>query len=990
MQYSRILLFICIAGLSLVTGQAQAAEEDQFLGKILSPSGQTVGSGRSALWTLPLVATQYQPSHPTPAMQSALQAQNEGRFLDALILLEDASKSSAGSVDIAAEISLLRASFLLQGNQSRQALAILVPLHANAQHAADAYALTAMAYLQLGQTSEASDAAQHAQDSGGGMLPLLAQSYALQARGHLAEARDVMRDFNGRTPQSAIALAREAELALTLGQAHGARMLVDQALAAEPGQPYVISVSGLVYLIDGNARGAKSAFEFALKRDPKDARALLGLGLAEIKLGDFQAGQAKLQEANEADPGNALILTYLGRSQQQLGQTEGARASWRSAQLADPKDPVPWLYQAQMELQTNRPQEARESLREAQARIAYRSVYRGELLLKEDEQLLQANQAEAERQLGLESLALHELSDPVGEKNSANLRGQAEILQDQRFGESARRSLLLQSMFNDRPGALPSELDVYGDGAGQTGAIVPQHGAISELGAQQTSYNNYDELFTPHTALAADASASGNNSKGAQVRLGLGGDTLGASVALRKYQTDGYAPYTNLDNRIGQGVLQWRPDEANQAFVSYQTFKSLHGEMHCPSDPYSCGVNHQIEDNSSATRLGLRHSLDDFSELRALVSRQQTRQTDNWTWATDFLTSDFVTNTLLLPYQTQGSTYGTDYNSSIAHSAELQYRRSGASYAMQWGLSSARSQLDQPANGVEVTNVAQQIYANWQQALSPRWQLETGLTWGKFYRLWNTSKLDTYLWKWLPRLGLVYSPDGATHVRLAAWRNLDNGAVGNASLAPPTLAGIVLDRPSDYRKAGRGIALGADRQLNAAWFVEGRAQQHLTDDPYIAGVVQRMSPVRVGESRLALHWQPGPLNVTLAYDDERFQGDPGIPAANSVLSQHLRSQQIGLRWRATSQWTANLAWSRNWLAATQQSTDINTNPILLDIQERFNQTDASLNWQFHRMGSVDMGVRNAGGRTSSYTEIDPLVPRFSKARFGYVRLRFRW
>ncbi len=44
------------------------------------------------------------------------------------------------------------------------------------------------------------------------------------------------------------------------------------------------------------------------------------------------------------------------------------------------------------------------------------------------------------------------------------------------------------------------------------------------------------------------------------------------------------------------------------------------------------GQYHQIEDNSSLTRLGLRYSLGDNSELRGLVSRQQTDQTDNWEW----------------------------------------------------------------------------------------------------------------------------------------------------------------------------------------------------------------------------------------------------------------------------------------------------------------------------------------------------------------------
>jgi tetratricopeptide (TPR) repeat protein len=384
----RNLLFLCIAGLSLVTEVAQAVDEDAFLGKIRPALEQTMGQGQSALWILSDVATQYQPLQPTPALQAALQAQHESRFLDALMLLDEAGKSGqtgAGTptgANTMGEISLLRASFLLQGHQSQQTVEILAPLLGQTQHAADAYALTAMAHLQQGQLQKALGAAQQARDLRGGMLPHLALSYALQGAGRLAEAREVMHGFNApisnaspsntNAPQQAIALAREAELALTLDQIQPARALLDQAQGLDAAHPYVVAVSGLAYLIDGHAKQAKAAFETALQRDSKDARALFGLGLAEIKLGNFQAGQIKLQAANEADPGSALILTYLGRSQQQAGQTEAAKESWRNAQYADPKDPTPWLYQAQAELQANRPLEAQESLRQAQTRAANR------------------------------------------------------------------------------------------------------------------------------------------------------------------------------------------------------------------------------------------------------------------------------------------------------------------------------------------------------------------------------------------------------------------------------------------------------------------------------------------------------------------------------------------------------------------------------------------------------------------------------------------
>lgn len=151
-----------------------------------------------------------------------------------------------------------------------------------------------------------------------------------------------------------------------------------------------------------------------------------------------------------------------------------------------------------------------------------------------------------------------------------------------------------------------------------------------------------------------------------------------------------------------------------------------------------------------------------------------------------------------------------------------------------------------------------------------------------------------------------------------------------------------------------------------------------------------MATKQLDESRLALHWQPDAVQVTLAYDAEHIQNDTNAFQTDSITMQQLRSQQLELRWFAGEQWTANLAWSHNLLAATQQSSDSNFNPILLDIQESFDQTDASLNWQFNRTGTLDIGVRNATDRSIPYTEIDPLIPRYSNGRLVYARLKLAW
>ncbi len=1014
MKYSSYF-WLSFVGLNILAGAAQAADEDAFLGKLRQPTEQTLGQGHSAIWTMPLVATQYQPVNPTPAMQTALQAQSEARFLDALIVLENEDKNMQAGSDTAAELNLLHASFLLQGNQSRQAISLLTPLLTNTKYAADTFALTAMAHLQQGQREQALEAASHAHINKGGVLAHLALTYALQGMGRLEEARLEIHNFDSGS-LSAISLAREAEIALTLNQPDAAYALINQAKQVDATHPYVIAVSGLTYLINDKAAEAKAAFSVVLQRDSKDAKALFGLGLAEIKLGDLQAGLKNLQAANESDPSSALILTYLGRVQQQLGQTAAAKESWRSAEQADPKDPVPYLYQAQAALHANQPLEARDYLQEAQARRANRSVYRGDNLLKEDNEILQANLSEVQRQLGLDSIAFQTLSDTTGEKSSANLRNQADVLQGQRFGESARRSLLLQSLFNDKPGNLLSSMDIYGDGAGLTGAVVPQHGAVSDLNASQASYNNYDSLFTQRATLVADATSGSQNTNGEQVRLGVGNDTVGISLAGLQFKTDGFdyqnpdygipsgLLHQNLDNSVAQGVVQWRPTQDTQAFVSYQSFKSNHGEISPPADPNYYGVYYQYQDTSGITRVGLRQTLDDGSELRAIFSHQQSSQIENREWVSDFLPT---TNP---NYSGPGNTIGYTAldtifaynNSSESTTGELQYRRSGTDYLSQWGVSSTRSQLaEQQWSTPPNTNITHQVYLDWQHTLNPYWQLEAGLGWGEYVvqslALDNSGNLvdnSTYVHDWLPKLGLVYTPDNSMHVRLAGWKGLDSAAAGDASLAPATLAGFMLNRTNDTYKLVRGVALGADKQLNAAWLLEGHAQRRWTDSPVFIDNATRLSPEHTDESRLALHWQPvnQPLNLTVAYDDEFYNYDDSKFSSqpNSLQEQHLRSAQVELRWFANSQWTANIGYSHNQLAAIQQSSDINLNPILLDVSQSFNDVDASVSWKYNKTGTLDAGVRNAANTSILHTELDPLIPRFSQGRQVYAKVKLSW
>lgn len=378
--------------------------------------------------------------------------------------------------------------------------------------------------------------------------------------------------------------------------------------------------------------------------------------------------------------------------------------------------------------------------------------------------------------------------------------------------------------------------------------------------------------------------------------------------------------------------------------------------------------------------MGLRHSLADGSELRALWSIQQTDQARN--------NEDFSA-----PPNTW-----SDSGNSNAHSEELQYRRSGADYAIQWGVQQTRAHMIYLATSDD-TQIGQQVYAAWQQALNSHWQLEAGLGLGKVENQDNAGFGNTTsLARWLPRLGAVYTPDPGTHVRLAAWQGMGSFAVGDATLAPATLAGILLTRPDDNIstvKLVKGVALNGDKQLSPAWLLAAETQQRKTDKPTIDTGLQILLRTQVDESRLALHWQPQdkPWSASLAYDDEHIQNDHREFVKDGVSEQYLRAQQLALHWFASAQCTVNLSWSHNQVAGMDiyDADWGGTNyPLSRAYQDGFNQLDADMSWKFNKSGSLTAGVRNAADTHFKYTEISKLNPRFSNGRLGYAKLKFAW
>lgn len=935
----------------LLAGHAQAADELDFLNQSLVRSERVVESQHRVLWILPFETTQYLPLHPTTAMREAMAAQQAGRYIEAIGMLD-----AAAGEDASIELQLLRASYYLQGDQLQTAHRILDDTFVRAPNSPEAYAIKAMAYLQEGKLDAAANAAQMALKNGRTPMAVRVSSYVLQAQGKLPEAQSLMAELNANGPD-ALNFAREAEFALSQNNKALAATRLAEARKLDASSPYVMAVSGLHWLLEDKLQLAQGAFEQALRRDPEDAKSLLGMGLVKARLGQHAASLEYLRKAAKASPDNAMIQTYLGRALQESGQTGEAQAAYRTAIKHDAQDPVPRIYLAQLLNESGQPAAALQGLRDAEKLKTSRGVYRGENLLNEDEQTIQSNLAMVYRKLGMNELAWQTLSDGAGDKNAQTLKNQAEILQGQRFAETARRSLALQSLFNDRRDALPVSLDVYGDGGGQTGATAPQSGAIGGLSGQ-ASLGNYGALFDAQTRVEANAIVGNRQTWGEQLRAAVGGEQFGFSLAQQHYQTEGFSSFNGLDNTTWQGVLKWDPLADTRLFLSYQDFRS---ERSMVLYPALIQLGTRIDEKSWVARLGMSQRLNDGGELRALLSHQST----DYKFEYDVAPGSFT------PGEAQADSVG------------LQYRQNFAAGVLIAGLEDYREHSDFPLSFSENKIHAGQVYVAQATKLSEHWDLDWSLGWSWLKNNDLVATFDTELTRWIPHLGLVYTPSPATHLRFALGQHLGLPGVGGASLAPVETAGLINTRPSEIGKLTKSAGIAFDHRLALAWLASGEAQIRDVREPVSDGVSQYLEKSRYEDGRLGLTWMPmnNAFTTTLDAGYERRTNESAGLVLDSIAEQRLRDVKLSFKWFANSHLSLKGEISRNWVDGDYQFSS--------PYRDASTQLDTSMRWQL-KQGAIDLGVRNLLDDKFEYTESDPLAPRFSKGRFVFGNISWRW
>ncbi|MFO1500443.1 MAG: FecR domain-containing protein [Verrucomicrobiota bacterium] len=241
----------------------------------------------------------------------------------------------------------------------------------------------------------------------------MSQSYFLQSKAALQEARAAARQAVASAPAFAFGWARLAELEFSFGDIDRSRAALSKSLQLGPRNAQAHAVAGFIAAAANQMRSAAQSFDAAIQIDPALGNAWLGRGLCQIRRGDLEAGRQDLQIAATLEPQRSLLRSYLAKAFIEEGQDVKAQQELEIAQALDPKDPTPWLYSALSLRRENRINEAIAALQQSKALNDNRRLFRSRFLLDQDRAVQGANLASTYADAGLREVSVREAVQAV-------------------------------------------------------------------------------------------------------------------------------------------------------------------------------------------------------------------------------------------------------------------------------------------------------------------------------------------------------------------------------------------------------------------------------------------------------------------------------------------------------------------------------------------------------------------------------------------------
>jgi len=504
---------------------------------------------------------------------------------------------------------LYRASVLLSAGRVDEANRAIGKCLEAAPDNSEALALRSVISLAMNDRERAIEIARRAVEADPkSVTALIALSYAEQAGFRLERALDAINDALALEPENSIALARKAELLMSMGEAEEALEVAETLAGVSPGLARSQTVTGFAHLALLDTEMAVEAFRRAIELDQADPLPRLGLGLALIRMGNLKAGRREIEIAASLDPGSSIIRSYLGKAYCEERRHRLAGDQYSLARTLDPRDPTPFFYDAIRKLGMNRPVEAFRDLHRSIELNDNRAVYRSRLLLDQDQAARSAGLARIYDTLGFQQLALLEGRKSVT-LDPGNYSAHR-FLSDSYAGlprhEIARVSELLQAQLLQPINITPVQPQLA-----ESSLLI-----FSGTGPGTTSFNEFSPLFN-RNRIAVETSGvyGGNGTAGDEITVAGVHDRFSFSLGQFHYETDGYRENSDIRENIYNIFAQYRLTPATSLQAEYRYKETDHGDLSLDFDPATYIPDQREHERTRSLRLGMHSAMTARSDV---------------------------------------------------------------------------------------------------------------------------------------------------------------------------------------------------------------------------------------------------------------------------------------------------------------------------------------------------------------------------------------
>jgi tetratricopeptide (TPR) repeat protein len=420
----------------------------------------------------------------------------------------------------------------------------------------------------------------------------MALSYALQSQGNLEGALKAAREAIAASPEFGMAWARVAELEFSFGRNEKAIEAVERSLALSPRNAQAISLMGYLEISKNRIPEARKYFTKAIAIDPALGNAWLGQGLAYFQAGDRAAALRSMTIAAAVEPNRSFFRSYLGKALVENGRDAKAGNELQIARRLDPGDPTAPFYQALLDQRRYAYNRGIADLEESVALNDNRAIYRSTFLLDKDRSVRQANLASIYGNAGMTEASLEEarrsvVSDYVNPSAHLFLSNSINAVRDPRR----------VSLRNETPWF--NELLI-------ANLLSP---AGSDLLAQNISQQEYTDLFS----IARYGFSSRTNYRGDGEFLATG-TALGrfdrTSVALDYdiFTADGYRPNQDVERYTGYFQLKHALTNSDSIYFNLKFQKSDNGDLRQLYDQSAFDPDYRVEQKQAPVAIaGFQH-----------------------------------------------------------------------------------------------------------------------------------------------------------------------------------------------------------------------------------------------------------------------------------------------------------------------------------------------------------------------------------------------